>query len=223
VHKTTGLYHFALRVEARVDLGRVLERVIQAQVPVVGVADHGVSEAVYLQDPDENGIEIYRDRPREEWPESDGDLEMVTEPLDVDGLLALSRDHQATVESSSPFRQMGHVHLHVSDLHAAEQFYGAVLGFELRQRYGNSAAFFAAGGYHHHIGLNTWAGAGAPPPPEDALGLNWYAIWLPERTALDAVIERVRSARVEVEETDDGYRLRDPSRNVIRLTTAPSV
>ncbi len=222
VAKTTGLYHFALRVGDRVDLGHVLERVIEAQAPVVGVADHGVSEAIYLQDPDANGIEIYRDRPREEWPESDGGLQMVTEPLDVDGLLAQAKDRPSAAKGSSPFSRMGHVHLHVSDLDTAEQFYGDILGFELRQRYGTSAAFLAAGGYHHHIGLNTWAGAGAPPPPEDALGLNWYAIWLPERTSLEAVVERVRRAGIGIEETDGGYTVRDPSHNRIRLAITPS-
>lgn len=220
VDKTTGLYHFALRLDNRRDLGLLLKRLIELQLPVAGVADHGVSEAVYLQDPDGNGIEIYRDRPQEEWPEQDGELEMMTDPLDVDGLLA-----EAGVASGSPGDHpltalMGHVHLHVSDLPAAERFYGDVLGFELRQRYGVSAAFFAAGGYHHHIGLNTWAGVGAPPPPEDALGLKWYSIWLPNEGALEPVIRRLRGAGIKIKEEDQAYFVRDPSRNRLRLTIA---
>ena len=136
-----------------------------------GAADHGVSEALYLADEDGNGIEIYRDRPRDEWPVVDGQLRMGADPVDLDALLAEAGKADSTAGLAAG-TVIGHVHLHVARLQEARAFYVDVLGFELMQRYGPSALFVAAGGYHHHIGLNTWAGVGAPPPPPGAIGLN---------------------------------------------------
>jgi catechol 2,3-dioxygenase len=183
-----------------------------------GAADHGVSEALYLADPDGNGIEIYRDRPRAEWPFLGGQLRMGADPVDLDALLAEGSpaDHRGL----APGTVIGHVHLHVSRLDTAQHFYVEVLGFELMQRYGPSALFVSAGGYHHHIGLNTWAGVGAPPPPPGAIGLRHFDVPLPTAGARADVERRLRTAGVEFEQTSAQLVVRDPSRNVIHFTAA---
>lgn len=215
--RSTGLYHIAILVPTRWDLACVLRRLIQADWPLQGVADHGVSEALYLADPDGNGIEVYVDRPRAVWPRRNGQLQMVTDPLDLGGLLAeLDRDRRPWPGLPAGTR-IGHVHLHVADLRQAESFYCGVLGFDLMQRYGPSALFVAVGGYHHHIGLNTWAGVGAPPPPVDAVGLRHFTIELPDPRALEETAQRVQTAGWPIEQANDGWRLNDPSANPIRL------
>lgn len=219
VRGTTGLYHFAILVPSRRDLGRALRRMVETDTVLQGAADHGVSEALYLADPDGNGIEVYRDRPRQEWPYVDGRLQMGADPLNLDGILA--EDGIGDGRGLSPGTVIGHVHLHVSRLADAERFYVGVLGFELMQRYGPSALFVAAGGYHHHIGLNTWAGVGAPPPPSGAIGLRHFDVLLPGAPALAAVEERLQSAGVPIESADAGGLLvRDPAGNAILLTLA---
>lgn len=174
--RSAGLYHFAILVSSRAALGRSLRRLAENRWPISGAADHLVSEALYIDDPDGLGIEIYRDRPREEWRRSDtGELAMATDPLDLTTLfeepgaatpwLGLDAD---TV--------MGHVHLHVPHLESAEAFYCGRIGFDPVVRGYPGALFVAAGGYHHHLGLNTWVGVGAPPPPENAVGLRGFTI-----------------------------------------------
>jgi catechol 2,3-dioxygenase len=217
--RTTGLYHFAILTPSRLELARALWRIAETQAPVQGFADHGVSEAIYLADPDGNGIEIYRDRPRTEWPYRNGELQMDTDPLDTDNLLAELSEPEEVWSGLHPDTVMGHMHLHVSNLREAENFYRTVIGFELIQYYGGSAAFLSAGGYHHHVGLNTWAGVGAPPPPADAVGLRWYVIHLPNEAALAEVAARVRRAGLPFEAEGAGFRLRDPSGNGLVLST----
>jgi catechol 2,3-dioxygenase len=212
---TTGLYHFAILVPTRGDLAQSLQRLFETRTQMQGAADHGVSEALYLADPDGNGIEIYRDRPREEWPFAAGRLRMSTDPLDLDDLLRTSGAGGAGGEKLPTGTIIGHVHLHVAHLDEAERFYGDVLGFQIMQRYGPGALFVAAGGYHHHVGLNTWAGVGAPSPPADAIGLRHFEVMLPGEGALAAVIGRVRAAGVHVEGADSGLRVRDPSDNAV--------
>ena len=215
---TTGLYHFAVLVPDRLTLAQVLRRIAETRSPVQGFSDHGVSEAIYLADPDGNGIEIYRDRPREQWPFRQGQLQMVTDPLDVEGLLA-EVGAQPEPWSGLPAKTvLGHIHLHVANIAPTEAFYQGVLGFELMQRYGPSASFFSAGRYHHHIGSNTWAGVGAPPPPADAVGLRWYTICLPTAAELNGVVDRVRKARLPLEEQPEGLLLHDPAQNPLILT-----
>jgi catechol 2,3-dioxygenase len=215
VRGTTGLYHFAILVPSRADLARALRRLVNTDTAMQGAADHGVSEALYLADPDGNGIEIYRDRPRTEWPYAGDTLAMGADPLDLDALLAESTpdDDAGLVYGTT----IGHVHLHVSHLPEAEHFYVNVLGFALMQRYGHSALFVSAGGYHHHIGLNTWAGVGAPPPPPGAIGLRHFVVGLPDVSAVNAVIDRLGAAGVPFETTGDGVRVQDPAGNAIVL------
>jgi catechol 2,3-dioxygenase len=192
--RSTGLYHFAILVPSRAALGRSLRRLVEKQYPLTGASDHLVSEALYLDDPDGLGIEIYRDRPRHEWPVRNGQLMMATDPLDLQSIIdepgadtAWSGLEAGTV--------IGHVHLHVPHLDAAEAFYCGRIGFEPTVRGYPGALFVAAGGYHHHLGLNTWTGIGAPPPPEHAVGLRSFTI---ESTQLQPSEIRDDSAAVTV-------------------------
>lgn len=213
----TGLYHFALLVPSRLELARVIQHLGESKTPVGGSSDHGVSEALYLTDPDGHGIEIYRDRPRTEWPREGDRLQMLLEPLDFRGIMGELNGGAAAWTGMAAGTTMGHVHLHVADTHTGEAFYVGVLGFDLIARYGGQASFIAAGGYHHHLGINTWAGFGAPPPPEENARLAWYSIVLPDQTAFDEVRGRVAAAGIAMEETDEGWTMKDPSQNTIHL------
>ncbi len=173
--RTTGLYHFAILVPSRAALGRSLRRLEDRRWPMTGASDHLVSEALYLDDPEGLGIEIYRDRPRSEWRRVDGELAMATDPLDLQGV-----HDEAGAETAWTGLEagtvVGHVHLHVPHLDAAEAFYCGRVGFEPMVRRYSGALFVAAGGYHHHLGLNIWTGVGAAPPPANAVGLRSFTI-----------------------------------------------
>src|SRR5262249_46067786 len=149
------------------------------------------------------GIEIYRDRPRAEWPVAGGRLRMTADPLDLESVLHELEGREDSWPGLARDATIGHMHLHVSRLEDAEAFYVGTLGFELMQRYGPSALFVSAGGYHHHIGLNTWAGVGAPPPPPGAIGLRHFVVALPDRPALDRVADRIRAAGIAIEDVED--------------------
>jgi len=220
VRGTTGLYHFAILVPTRADLARALRRLVATETVMQGAADHGVSEALYLADEDGNGIEIYRDRPRAEWPFVNGELQMGADPIDFDDLLAAGENAPHTGAGLLAETVIGHVHLHVSRLADAQRFYVDVLGFELMQRYGQSALFVSAGGYHHHVGLNTWAGVGAPPPPPGAIGLRHFDVALPSDAAVADILVRVRAADIPIESVDGGFLVRDPAGNAICFTAA---
>jgi catechol 2,3-dioxygenase len=213
----TGLYHVAIRVPSRPALARSLRRLANTQTPISGVADHLVSEAIYLEDPDGNGIEIYRDRPREDWTWFNGSIQMATLPLDLDELVSeLDGDRDLWAEME-PGTTVGHVHLKVSSIPETETFYHDVLGFDLVARYGPMASFLSAGGYHHHIGTNTWESNGASPPPPGSSGLRWFGIRLPNEQALGAAADRVRAAGGSLEERDDGLLTHDPAHNGVLL------
>jgi catechol 2,3-dioxygenase len=216
---TSGLFHLAILVPSRADLARALQRVAEAGWRLSGASDHLVSEALYLSDPEGNGIELYRDRPREEWPVRDGVLQMDTLPLDLDGILGELRreDAQASMPAGT---RIGHVHLNVGDLTAAEAFYSGALGFDVTVRGYPGALFVSAGGYHHHLGLNTWTGEGAPPPPEGSRGLNQYEIRLPDSAQLAVEEDRLREAGFEPEREDGVIRVTDPSGNRVVLSAS---
>jgi len=216
---SVGLYHFALLYPDRGSLGRAVRRVVDAGWDRIdGAADHGVSEAFYLRDPEGNGIELYRDRPREAWPESGDEVEMTTEPLDVDALL----EDAAGGDATTPPPVLGHLHLHVGDMEASRTFYVEIVGLRIRQSGYPGALFLAAGDYHHHLGLNVWARGRTPPP--GAGGLVGYRWRMPPEDAR-AAIERARNAGVGVRadgsgEGTDGERiLEDP--DGIRVAVAP--
>jgi catechol 2,3-dioxygenase len=175
---TTGLFHLAILHPSRAELAKALRRLVERGGRLDGASDHAVSEALYLHDPDWNGIELYRDRPKQDWPvTSDGGVGMVTLPLDVQPLLAEAGALDG--DPVHPDTVMGHVHLRVSDLERSVAFYRDRLGMKLRARYGDQAAFLAAGDYHHHIGLNTWHSLGGGPPPPGSAGLERFTIVSP--------------------------------------------
>ena len=213
----TGLYHYALLVPERSDLARWLAHVAQERIPLTGLSDHFVSEAIYLRDPDGHGIEIYRDRPRERWDHVGNTIRMGVEPLDVEDLLSASGGGTALVPAGT---RMGHVHLHVADLGAAAAFYRDALGFDEMARLGDQALFLSAGGYHHHIGTNTWAGHGATPPPPGSAALRHATIVLPDAAERDRVAGRAADAGAEPVEVAGGILVRDPSENALLLAVA---
>jgi len=217
--RAPGLYHLAVLVPTRLDLAFALARLAEARYPLDGASDHLVSEALYLSDPDGNGIEIYRDRPRADWPRSGDQLQMSTLPLDLDDIIAelrVATGLQANVPSGT---KIGHVHLQVSDLGAAEAFYHDVLGFDVMVRGYPGALFVSAGGYHHHIGLNTWHNAGGAPAPEGSVGLRSFEIEVPDERALEAVLARIDAASIPRTRQHDGVLVRDPSGNGVVLRT----
>lgn len=220
VARTTGLYHFAILVPTRPDLAHVLHHIAAMETPVQGFADHLVSEAIYLPDPDGNGIEIYRDRPRSEWPIENGQIAMATDPLDLDDLIATLAGPDPAFPGLPARTVIGHMHLHVRDIPEAEHFYHDLIGLDVMAHYGPSASFMSAGGYHHHLGVNTWAGQGAPAPPPDAVGLRHFELVLPDQPALDDVVSRLEAAHLPVDAHLSGALTRDPSSNAVLLKTA---
>ena len=194
----------------RAELARALRRVIEAGAPFTGASDHLVSEALYLDDPEGNGIEIYRDRPREEW-ECDARRAARWPPCRSTWRAVLGRMPATPDEGMPEGTRMGHVHLQVRDVPEAEAFYAAALGFDPTVRGYPGALFVSAGGYHHHLGLNTWGTAGAPPPPPGARGLGRAEIVVPEPRELDRVEARLADAGHPGERGDEGLSARDPS------------
>lgn len=218
VRRATGLYHFAILVPSRVNLARVLKNIAETETPAQGFSDHLVSEAIYLADVDGNGIEVYRDRPRADWYDAQGNFRMATDPLDLQNLLGELQGRDETWTGLDPKTVLGHMHLQIADVRRDEAFYRDVLGFDVMFNIG-SASFVSAGGYHHHIGMNIWNSAGAPPPPADAVGLRYFTVELPNQDALSKTVDRVRNASLDVEELEPGLLIRDPSQNGVVLTT----
>lgn len=208
--RTTGLYHVAILLPTRADLARILEHFSAFRQPLDGAADHLVSEALYMSDPEGNGIEVYADRPRSGWRWEDGKLQMSTTAIDIAGLLAEAGDEEW--KGMPDGTRVGHVHLNVGDVPAAERFYRD-LGFDLTTRYGAEASFLSAGGYHHHLAVNGWAGRGAAPPPPGSAGLVEYVVRVGDDAALDRLGDRLPKARREGRDVV----VEDPSRNVVRL------
>jgi catechol 2,3-dioxygenase len=192
VQGKSGLYHFAVLLPTRADLGNALQRLIDSDIRI-GQSDHLVSEALYLSDPDGNGMEIYRDRPRAEWTWRDGMVEMAVDPLDLKSLL---RDAAPGGSMAAPAgTTIGHVHLQVSDVPKAVQFYHDVIGFDITAFF-QGAAFLSAGRYHHHLGLNSWNSRGAPPAPPEAAGLESFSIRVPSQDEQSRIADRLKAAGI---------------------------
>jgi catechol 2,3-dioxygenase len=212
-----GLYHFALLLPQRADLARWLAHAARDRVALVGMADHYVSEAIYLNDPDGHGIEIYWDRPRELW-EGKVAERMTTLPLDTSSLFGELPD-----PANEPFERlpggtvMGHVHLCVADIPQTIAFYRDVLGFALMASLGGQAAFLSAGGYHHRLGANTWESAGAGQPPQGSAALRRATIVLPSELERDLLVARIADIGYEPLPLDGGVLIHDPSGNPIAL------
>lgn len=182
-----GLFHTAFLLPTRESLADVLLHLAKSGYPIDGAGDHAYSEALYLHDIEGNGIEIYADRPKAEWMrDSDGNLPMVTEQVDVDSLLQIATDEPFTGMPNGTI--IGHVHLQVADADKAEQFYKEALGMKLTTAI-PSARFFAAGDYHHHIGSNVWAGRNLELLQENETGLAWFTIITPDKDAIITTLE----------------------------------
>jgi catechol 2,3-dioxygenase len=216
---TTGLFHLAVLMTDRAELARSIRRVAASGWRFSGASDHLVSEALYLDDPEGNGIEIYRDRPREDWRRSPrGELEMDTLPLDLESILEEISAEEDSPGPAGEGTSIGHVHLNVAEIEEAGEFYAGVLGFDVMVRSYPGALFLSAGGYHHHLGLNTW-GISSGPPPEGSRGLAHYTIEVASDRERDRLHDALQAARSPVTETDSGLETRDPSGNNIRITT----
>jgi catechol 2,3-dioxygenase len=208
-----GLFHVAILLPDRAALGSAITRLANAGIRL-GAADHNVSEAIYLYDDDGNGLEIYRDRPRIEWPWRNGLVEMANKPLDFDGILAEGgkEEHDEHLPAGS---RIGHIHLQANDLDAAEKFYVGTLGFAKTATM-PGALFAAAGGYHHHIATNVWNSHGAPPPPAEMAGLAEFTLELPE-TEIAALKQRIEANGGAVEMAGTELIAHDPWRTRIRI------
>jgi len=225
---TTGLYHFAILLPERRELARAIGRLFTLRYPNYPT-DHIMTKTTYLDDPEGNNIELYTESPEDgtmtivngipEARRADGNLSDGREPLDVEALFRELAPDDRLDEPMPPDTKMGHFHLYVGDLDKSMHFYHDVLGFD---NMGMTRSFrmgmVSAGGYHHHIGFNTWVGEGAPPPPPDALGLRYFSFVLPNKTELERVVERIQQAGIVIEQTENGLRVRDPSQNGVVLT-----
>lgn len=213
--RTTGLYHFAILLPHRADLARIVYHFSQLGVRI-GSSDHLVSEALYLSDPDGNGIEIYVDREPSQWSWNTDEVAMTVDPLNFKDLLANVKDEQPW-KGLPAETVMGHIHLHVADLNKAEEFYTKGLGFDVVNRYGQQALFISTGKYHHHIGLNTWNGVGAPTPPANSVGLESYTLNYSDEEARQRIIANLEMIGSVVTKDNGVYSTVDPSGNRIIL------
>lgn len=217
VRRAAGLYHFALLLPSRRELARTIQHLQASNTPIGGASDHAVSEALYLTDPDGHGIEIYRDRGRDEWEYPNDLLKITVEPFDAAGVMSTLQDSEASWTGLHPDTIMGHVHLHIADVAAAEHFYHQLLGFDIMARYGAQASFLSYNDYHHHLGMNTWAGAGVPPAPPEAARLEWYEIRIRETAVYNQILSNLDKANYPYQQQDSGLTVQDPSGNQIHL------
>jgi catechol 2,3-dioxygenase len=211
-----GLFHAALLYPSRLELARVAVRLAESRARVDGASDHGTHEAIYLSDPDGNGLELAADRPREAWP----DLAFLggPAPLDLDGLLALTAGEEP-IRYAAPGLRVGHVHLHVGDLEAAARFYRDGLGMDEVTRM-PTAVFLSAGGYHHHVAVNVWRGRGVPPAPPGVVGLRHWTLEVAGADELERVRELLAALGAPAERVGDGVLVRDPSGNAVLVVEA---
>lgn len=204
--ETTGLYHLALLLPTYEDLGTVLRHLIVGQYPLTGASDHGYSNALYLNDPEGNGIEIYWDKDVSEWDIlEDGSIAGVTEPMDAEAALEAAR---TSFDGMPNGTTMGHVHLHVDDLEKSKDFYTNVLGLGLKYEYGPAALFLASGDYHHHLGVNIWKQGMLTHPEEGAPGLD-FTRWVGSQEDIDYVKEQLEKRELDYVEADDTLSVTD--------------
>jgi catechol 2,3-dioxygenase len=215
-----GLYHYALLYPTREELARAAVRLSLTRTAIQGASDHLTHEAIYLPDPDGNGLELAADRPREQWPPPQVAYGSGPQPLDTDALLATVAG-EAPSETVQPGLRVGHIHLHVGDVAEGCAFYSGLLGFDVIANIG-SAAFVSAGGYHHHLGFNVWQGEGVGPAPEHTVGVDHWTIELDSSEQVAEVRGRVEAAGQQAIEVPGGFEVRDPWDIAVRITgTAP--
>jgi catechol 2,3-dioxygenase len=208
--REAGLYHTAFLMPTRPDHARWIMHIARNRVPITGASDHGVSEAIYLDDPEGNGIEVYNDRPREQW-RYDGNkmIVMQTEPLDIEAIVREIDPATATYASAPDGLRIGHVHLRVGNVAQAEEFYHNAVGLDVLRRRGG-ATFMSSGGYHHHIGANVWHSNGAGLRNDKRTGLDWVAIEVADATTKNSLKERLGKSGVSVDEIPAGIEVADP-------------
>ena len=217
VRGVNGLFHLAVLLPDRADLGHAIRRVVDHGWRLTGASDHVVSEALYLRDPEGNGIEIYRDRPREDWRWSGGEVDMGTVALDLQPIVDAAAGEPVTRARVSPQAVIGHVHLSVGSLQDVVPFYSDVIGLDVTAHYGDQATFLSAGGYHHHLGMNTWAGHGLLAPPPDVTGLRSFEIVSPDALVRQTLHERAVQAGAVLAEDDGVTVLRDPAGLLVHI------
>lgn len=215
--RSTGLYHFALLLPTRDDLALMTMHLASNNIPL-GSADHHVSEALYLDDPDGNGIEIYIDRAPEHWIWNDNQVHMVTDPLDAEDLLK-NRPDPKSFKGLPKDTIMGHIHLYVSDLQKADEFYVEGLGFELILNFGGQALFMGSEKYHHHIAANAWNGLGAPSPERGSIGLDYFTVVYPSDKGLNEAVSRLTDLGYTTNKEENYTLTVDPSGLHIRMQT----
>ncbi len=219
----TGLYHTAFLLPTRWDLAHMVRRLLEVRAPLHGTSNHGTHLAIYLPDPEGNGIELAWDFPKEVWPmRDDGKMDYLRAPregVNLPELLEELERDPAEWPGLPAEAKVGHVHLHVSDLRQTYAFYHEALGFDVTADiWEMGALFFAAGGYHHHVGTNVWKGEGAPPPPPGATGLRYFTLVLPGGEHLEAAAARLERAGYRGAASGDGILFKDPSENGVMLT-----
>lgn len=216
--RRSGLYHVALLYPSRLELARVAQRIQTTDTPIEGASDHGTHEAIYLPDPDGNGLELAQDRPPESWPQLADVTAIRPRPLDIGGLFNLVSGREPVAEADAT-TQVGHVHLRVGAIDDSLHFYRDLIGFDLITEIPGSAAFVSAGGYHHHLAFNVWQGRGAPPASEDAAGLQHWSLELPAEDDLTALAERLTAGGAEFQQTPGLLQTTDPWGNHLQITT----
>lgn len=212
--RSAGLFHTAFLLPHRADLGRWLAHARAQNIPLQGASDHIVSEAIYLSDPEGNGIEVYVDRPVSRWQSRNGEIVMATEPLDIRGLLDAAGGQDWNGAPAGTI--VGHMHLQVGDTQIAEDFWNGVMGFDVTNHY-PGATFFGSGGYHHQIAANIWNSRGAGARPEGMAGLAGFEVLVSDRPIRDAIAMRAEAAGRLVSRTPDTVTLSDPWNNRITL------
>jgi catechol 2,3-dioxygenase len=213
---SAGLYHTAFLMPSRKDLARWLVHAATNRVPLTGFADHLVSEAVYLDDPEGNGIEVYSDRDPSQWKWSDGAVTMGTEQLDIDDILSLTNVRVNDYAKAPEGLRIGHMHLRVGGLEPAAAFYRDAVGFA-PTRQGKSATFLSSGGYHHHVGMNTWQSAGAGMRDEQTTGLAWFSVHVATSGILEQQEQRLRRTGSPVAAIMGGIESADPWGTKLRI------
>ena len=218
--REAGLYHTAFLMPTRADLARWILHAAKSRVPFTGASDHDVSEAIYLDDPEGNGVEVYSDRPREKW-RRDGELIFQkTDPLDIDAIISEIDPATATYPSAPEGLRIGHIHLRVGDIASAEAFYGGALGLDVTRRR-TGATFLSSGGYHHHVAVNVWHSNGAGIRNDKRAGLDWFTMEINDQPTIDGVKKRLDAAGTKIDPIPGGFAATDPWGTSIQFTVAP--
>jgi catechol 2,3-dioxygenase len=217
--REAGLYHTAFLMPTRADLARWILHAAKNRVPFTGASDHDVSEAIYLDDPEGNGVEVYSDRPRERWRRDGKMIFQKTDPLDIDAIIREIDPATATYPSAPEGLRIGHIHLRVGDIARAEAFYCDVLGLDVTRRR-TGASFLSSGGYHHHVAVNVWHSDGAEARNDKRAGLGWFAMAINDPLTSDGLKRRLNAAGVTTEAIPDGLAAKDPWGTSIRFALA---